>query len=81
MIDDFITALEGKDSHQVIIAFLEALKDEITDIRIRQTHNAMLYLRALRNAADYDLREKPKIKTAKGMEEVDFSSKRLVQKA
>ena len=79
--DDFILALEGKNPHAVIIAFLEALKEEINDVRIRQAHNSMVYLRELRNAADYDLREKPEIKTPRGSEKVSFSSQSYVQKA
>ncbi|AFL95269.1 hypothetical protein CL1_1066 [Thermococcus cleftensis] len=79
--NDFIVALEGKNSHATIIAFFEALKEEINDVRIRQAHNSMVYLRALRNAADYDLREKPEIKTPKSPEKVNFSSKAYVQKA
>jgi len=79
--DDFISALEGKNPHAVIITFLEALKEEINDVRIRQAHNSMVYLRTLRNAADYDLREKPEIKTPRGSEKVNFSSQSYVRKA
>ncbi len=79
--NDFIAALDGKNSHTAIIVFLEALKEEINDVRIRQAHNSMIYLRELRNAADYDLREKPEIKTPGGQEKVDFSSQSYIRKA
>lgn len=79
--NDFIVALEGKNPHAVIITFLEALKEEINDVRIRQAHNSMVYLRELRNAADYDLRERPEIKTPRGSEKVNFSSQSYIRKA
>jgi len=80
--NDFILALEGNSPHLAIIAFLEALKEEIKDdVRIRQAHNSIIYMRELRNAADYDLQEKPEIKTPGGLEKVDFSSQSYVRKA
>ncbi|AIU69260.1 hypothetical protein TEU_02275 [Thermococcus eurythermalis] len=78
---DFIASLEGGSPHAAIIAFLEALKEEINDVRIRQVHNSMVYLRSLRNAADYDLKEMPEIKTPRGSEKVNFSSQSYVRKA
>lgn len=78
---DFVAFLEGSNPHAVIIAFLEALKEEINDVRIRQAHNSMVYLRSLRNAADYDLREAPEIEMPRGREKVNFTLSSYVKKA
>ncbi|KUJ99804.1 MAG: Uncharacterized protein XD43_0532 [Thermococcales archaeon 44_46] len=80
-LNDFVGELEGKNPHALIVAFLEVLKEKINDVRIRRAHNSMVYLRALRNAADYDLREKPEIKTPNGKENVNFSSKNCALEA
>ena len=88
-IEDFISALESGDSHIAILFLLEKMKEKIPESeQLRQVYNSMSYLRALRNAADYDTHNPATAKIIKSIKprkvevvEVDFSKKSIPKKS
>ncbi|ASJ10835.1 hypothetical protein A3L12_05730 [Thermococcus sp. P6] len=80
-LEDFLNELDGPRSHKAVALFLEKLKHRVKDLKLRQAHNSIMYLRGLRNAADYDLSNNTKIKQGRIEEPVDFSKKEQAVKS